>query len=292
SYYGRTPTKILQETLIYFSWLFPVLAGLILCRFRSKLRSYLPELLIFVIGFLPVSGLVTFEGQNWNTAADRYLYLSFLGIAWLISVLADSIRKRRYVYLLVFIILIWTGITAFNQVRIWENNETIWTRAIEITHNDEIPYNRRGVTYYHQGNYSKALADLTNALEINPDHYQSLYARGLVYQKMQQPKLAISDYSSALRLQPTDPDPDLIYNRALMLISTGSYQLAIADLSRVIEMNPEDKMAYYNRAAVYFYLGYYRNAWDDLTITEKLGGYVNPDFKMDVINALEQGKQQ
>ncbi len=62
---------------------------------------------------------------------------------------------------------------------------------------------------------------------------------------------AIADYNKAIELDPGLAEA--YYNRGFSFYELGSYEEAIADLSRAIELNPEDDRYYAQRAVVYLF---------------------------------------
>jgi tetratricopeptide (TPR) repeat protein len=64
---------------------------------------------------------------------------------------------------------------------------------------------RRGTLYFDLGRPYDAITDLTQAIELNPNHPQTLQTRALVRLALQNPTGAISDLQAAIQLDATDP---------------------------------------------------------------------------------------
>jgi len=62
--------------------------------------------------------------------------------------------------------------------------------------------NDRGIYYKMKGEYNKAIADYTFAIEIRTDFAHAYRNRGLAYWKMRQLNNALDDLNEALRLFP------------------------------------------------------------------------------------------
>lgn len=77
--YGRTPLAMLGDPVLYWDWIFPVIVALIVWRLHKPVLT--AGAMIFFLGLLPVLGLAPFAYQYFSTVADRYVYLSMLGVA-------------------------------------------------------------------------------------------------------------------------------------------------------------------------------------------------------------------
>lgn len=66
-------------------------------------------------------------------------------------------------------------------------------------------------------------------------------------------------------------------NRELVL-QTDRYDRAISEFDRVLEKNPRDARAYYERGLVYYNKGEYDKAWQDVQRAQSLGYQVQPEF--------------
>jgi len=284
SFYGRTPTKVMQTPWLYLSWIIPLGLFYLTWKYRTNKPKLLLAYLILIFGILPVSGFIPFEAQNWNTVADRYMYLSMFGISILICFLFQLPKKLLLKVGLVLIIAFWIVRSAFYQVPFWQNNRILWSKTIDMFPNEYIPYNRRASLNYKEGKFQQAIRDYSQALEINPGHFKSYYGRALAYQKQTKTDLAIQDYTVVIDNAPSDSTA--IYNRAMLYLQKEEYDKAISDLNRLLMLNKKDIMALYNRAAILFYLGHYQKAYDDLTAVKNLGGKIDPAFWEDLIEAL------
>ncbi|MCP4415939.1 MAG: tetratricopeptide repeat protein, partial [Chloroflexi bacterium] len=65
-----------------------------------------------------------------------------------------------------------------------------------------ITYNNRGITYHDQGKFDLALADYSQAINLNPEDASAFYNRGITYHDQGKFDLALDDYSQAINLNP------------------------------------------------------------------------------------------
>ena len=64
---------------------------------------------------------------------------------------------------------------------------------------------QRGLAYYQVGEYQGAIADFARVLRLNPNDADVYHHRGLVYQKLGQLEQAVEDFNLALQLNPSLP---------------------------------------------------------------------------------------
>lgn len=69
--------------------------------------------------------------------------------------------------------------------------------------------------------------------------------RGIDYNQLGQPKLAIQDYDQAIQLQPDDSES--FYNRGNAYVRLGRYQRAIRDYDQATKLEPLNSRAFYAR---------------------------------------------
>lgn len=151
----------------------------------------------------------------------------------------------------------------------------------------------RGLCYGYVGNLDMAIEDFTKALVINPDNELILlargythYERGMLYEQNNQFERAIEEFSKAIsdfdKTINIDPNfLDAYFYRGIAHFEKGKFKyhkppipfvkigeeelnIALSDLSFVIENRPNYPDAYYFRGLVYFFLDKLDEAISDL----------------------------
>jgi tetratricopeptide (TPR) repeat protein len=136
-----------------------------------------------------------------------------------------------------------------------------YSQALEIDPQSAYAYAGRAKTYNDLGKYEQAIADFNRAIEIDPKVADSYNNRGYAYHNVGKYQQAIADFNQALALE-----PNYIYaynNRGNTYNQLGQYEQAIADFNRAIKIDPQDASAYNNRGNAYNNWGKYQQAIAD-----------------------------
>ena len=93
-----------------------------------------------------------------------------------------------------------------------------------------------GLLYNNTGEYHKAIAAFTRAIELDPNFALSYSNVGLVYKKFGHYEKAFADCTTAIEL---DPSLAIAYNnRSCAYIELGQYEQAITDYTEAIQLDP------------------------------------------------------
>ncbi len=119
------------------------------------------------------------------------------------------------------------------------------TEAIAIGPPYAVVYAVRGEMFQNDKEYDKAIADLTEAIRLDPDPVT--YARrGQFWHTKGEYDKAIADYDESIRLDPNSALTSLTYiNRGIAWSDKGEFDKGIADFSDAIELGSEDDGAAY-----------------------------------------------
>jgi tetratricopeptide (TPR) repeat protein len=112
-------------------------------------------------------------------------------------------------------------------------------------------YFDRAQIYVKNGDYDRAIADLSEFIRLNPDSVRALNERGLNYERKDEVDKAIADYSKAIRLD-KGSSPSYSY-RGSAYEKKGELDKAIADYSEAIRLDKGSDLSYsyYNRGSAY-----------------------------------------
>jgi tetratricopeptide (TPR) repeat protein len=225
-----------------------VLIGVTLAVLRAgPRRAYLAVGWFWYLGTLvPVIGLVQ-AGQQ--AMADRYSYVPLIGLlimaGWGIPELLGNWRHRSRALSAVSVAAILAcAVVARGQVRYWENDNLLWTHALEVTSGNYVAHNNLGTALVKEGKPQEALAHYAEALRIRPDYLDVYYNVGTIFMDQQRFGDAMAAYSEVLRRK---PDHAYAHNNVgVLLKNLGRIDEAIAHYSEAVRLDPGHANAHYN----------------------------------------------
>ncbi len=154
-----------------------VLAVISFLVWRARKTS--PCLLIGWLWFLgalvPVIGIVQVGGQ---ALADRYTYVPFIGLFIALAYgAADAAARFRIsdvvVSIAVALVLIASLCVTEYQLRFWQNSQTLFAHAIEVTKDNAIAHINLGVALEQEKHPAEALAEYRKSIEIDSNRFQA-----------------------------------------------------------------------------------------------------------------------
>lgn len=139
---------------------------------------------------------------------------------------------------------------------------------------DAEAYYDRGIAYYHKGDMDRAIADFTAAVGLEPGFVFAFDNRAGAYAEKGDYERALADINESVRLVPTATG---YFSRGNMHFQLRRYDLAVADYTRAIELDPRYVLAYDNRGVVYNRLGDVERAVRDFARAIELApGFADP----------------
>jgi tetratricopeptide (TPR) repeat protein len=117
-----------------------------------------------------------------------------------------------------------------------------------------------------------SLADLDEAIRLNPHSSHAFSARGFVYSRVRQYDRAIADFTRAIELSPRARTYDV---RGKVYLKVGNQAKALGDFSRSIEVDPKFARAWRHRGELRVLMGDYEGARLDVLTALRL----RPDYK-------------
>tara|TARA_R110002072_G_C7937350_1_gene532179 strand:+ start:461 stop:2260 length:1800 start_codon:yes stop_codon:yes gene_type:complete len=138
-----------------------------------------------------------------------------------------------------------------------------YSEAIQIDPDYVKAYYNRAVERREGGDHDGAIADNTKAIELDPSHADAFYNRGCSKLALRDYEGSEADFSRAVELEPDDSRH--YNNRAFVRLRLGDYQGCLADSTRSLALDPKNASALYNRAHVRRLLKDFEGAIADCT---------------------------
>ncbi|HVE39130.1 MAG TPA: tetratricopeptide repeat protein [Planctomycetota bacterium] len=229
-----------------------VSAGLLAARRRWP--AGLATWVCYAILLAPVLG---FFVKGYQRAADRYSYLSCLPFSFLaaagIAALLSARRGARIPETTYRVSLAGaaTGLgllalITFFQSGVWTNSITLWDRVLLYERRGALPFVNRGTARAARGDTDGALADLSEALRINPQNEDAIVNRGLVRHGKGDLSGAMRDYTQALTINPRSFEA--WNNRAILRTLIQDWDGALRDIEQALRLRTSEPEPYVTRA--------------------------------------------
>ena len=247
--YSRTFDYLKTNFYFYLEWLIPLVVFFLIIKFSKKNNTQLIAFFIFIVGFLPVSGLISFVFQKWSNVADRYMYFSMFGVAYIFSFIIKKYFSRKIIFACFALLISYALISAFIQIPTWKDPISLWTHSLKCSRPNAFAYNNRGAAYNEMQEYGKAINDFNKALTLFPDDTSSLNNRGFALTQINEYDKALVDFDKALKYGTTYYD--VYINRGNALKGKGEVDQAIKNYKRSIALNSSQSKPYYNIGLVF-----------------------------------------
>jgi tetratricopeptide (TPR) repeat protein len=244
--YGRSPEHVLQSAWLWWAWLIPA-ATIAACWTLRKRAPWLwCGAIIFVLGVLPMLGLVPFDFQSFSTVADRYVYLSLLGAAMIVSfatqLLASRAKEhlRGLAHVAPLAIALALGAFTVRQVGYWEDTGVLFHHTLEVNPHSQVAHLQLAYVLLNRGGQPE--------LEESLDHYQAvlddrphdprlLVNIGIVLRRLGRPTSAAAYFDQAWHMDPSQVQVE--YMLADALFAAGDRRGAITAFSDVFRRQPD-----------------------------------------------------
>jgi Flp pilus assembly protein TadD len=216
------------------------------------LRQRRPYLLVgwfWYLGTLvPVIGLVQLSSQS---IADRYTYIPMIGVALLLVWGLYELTKQWQHQVVIqssFAIIVAIVLVARTRQEIpyWQNDVTLWSRAIAVTENNYVAHNCLGIVL-GATDPDRALAEFQEAVRIHPAYFEAQRSVGSALLQQGHLDEAILHLQAAWDINPTDSRPQ--YGLAIACYQKGNVDEAIFHFQKALSINP-DSLDYLNDLAM------------------------------------------
>ncbi|MQF66935.1 tetratricopeptide repeat protein [SAR202 cluster bacterium AD-802-F09_MRT_200m] len=150
----------------------------------------------------------------------------------------------------------------------------IYRETLSLIPNSWLVRNELAIAYAQAGQPNAALQTLNESLIITeglPISSQAFFLQGLIYRGMKDAEKSTASMERSLQLGLGGESAQQAHDVLVEYYSSLSAETALRHLHGVIEANPKDPLAYYNRGQIFARLGDTDRAFDDFTKSVDLG---------------------
>lgn len=238
-----------------YSWLIwcsPILLLIIAVIVVAKFRKN--RIVIFGLGFFLVNVALILQVLPVGAAimADRYTYLAYLGLFFLMAYSVDWIIKNKSINIiyrqivtvfLVAIIAVQCG-QAMDRIAVWKNSESLWLDTIKKYEYVPVAHNNLGSYYQKNNRLDEALNYFNEAIRLQKNYPEALINRSDIFRVKGKIREAIDDCSNAIKFNPEYPGAYM--NRGIAYSIGGKYDSAYHDFTMVLKTEPNNANVYGN----------------------------------------------
>ena len=268
--YALSPQFIVSQW-----WFYPLsIPALMLFVLSYLLRDKYPLLVLafvlFIVGFLATSGLISFAFQKYSIVADRYMYFSFIGISLAISLALEMAGKKYLFIIFIVILLVFASLSAFRQIPIWKDTFSLWQHSRSL---EAVP--------------SYAKVNLSAALYNNRHEFEHIENKGLELAEKGEIDNAIDIFDYLLEHYLDNGRynfeySNLFYNRGVLNVKRKQFKQALPDFIKAIQINPKNIQAMNAKLFAYINLEQYKKAWLEVANILAIKEKVAPSLLIDL----------
>ncbi len=233
-------------------------AGLLIWAYRKKWRVW-----FFGLGFFMVNIFLMLQilGAGQGFLADRFTYIAYLGLFFIFAYyLNQTITRRPQLRVVVLavcgLILAGYAYLTFQQSKVWQNSDTLWSHVLKYYQNSTVPWGNRANYYRDAKKIPEALSDYGQVIKLKPKNAEAYNSRARLYFNFNNRDSlikALDNYNKAIELDPSKTE--FVVNRGATYAKLGDSNKAIASLNQAEQLQPSFANIYLNRSVIYNQMG-------------------------------------
>jgi protein O-mannosyl-transferase len=246
--YGRSPEWLIGHPKVWVIWILPVVLAIAIWWRRKRFSEGVAGGLTFIAALLPVLGFVPFEFQGYSTVADRYVYLSMLGVALAAAGLFQC--SKQGFKLVGIVVIVGLALLSTVQVGTWRDSSSLFGHAIAVRPESGFGWYGIGGIRERGGDLPGAAEAYRRAVEVRPDDVQALSNLSNVLMRMRAGPEAAKAYAAfvheaARRVLLKYPDSALGHRKmGTALGIEGRTDDAVKEFELAIRDDPSDAAGY------------------------------------------------
>jgi hypothetical protein len=263
-YPAITTTGLLPATFRFAPYVFLIIAGISVWLSTRKgdiTRAVLFGILFY---FLTIALVLQFLSVGKAIMADRYTYLPYIGLSFIIGILTDFyIHKRSSLKYIGYGLAAVTGIMVIifslkthDRTKVWKDDITLWTDVLQQYPDGRLDfiYEKRAKEYLAKDQYEAALADYLVVKSHDPRNDIALESIGRIYGKYYHDlDKSVQNLELAYAVNPKNPA--VLKSLGVAMGMKGNFPKSLDYLLQAYEIDKTDTTLLRNISASYGYLG-------------------------------------
>lgn len=176
--------------------------------------------------------------------ADRYMYISCIGLAYpAMHYLAAWLRKLQMGKRLMFIGGPAVGallVLCLMRNEVWRSDENFYTALLKRFPESAETHYSMGEMYMRKGDYEQAELHIDKAVRLEPSNSKAWYNKGIMHMRKAQAMQALEAFDKSISI---NNYPKAHFSRAMLHMSSGRHDLALADVEAVLLNQPTNARA-------------------------------------------------
>jgi Flp pilus assembly protein TadD len=242
--YGRFPQRVMSNGFVYLSALVPIALLALAWRMRATRPWLLASLLVFIAAMGTYLGFKKFDFQYYSTVADRYLYLSMLGVALAIAFAA----RNRAAIVVISVIVFMFAIRSFIQTSVWRDTSSLFEHTLRVNAHSVVAHNTLGYLAARHNDRATAAMHYRAALATRPQDNTAHFNLGNLLLAQGQFEEAIAHYRVAAETARGERRAAIEINLGTALVNLGRFDEAEAAYLDALAADPDSKLAQQNLA--------------------------------------------
>lgn len=229
----------------------PVIPLLFLLVYKAK--SFKKELIFGLLFFaIAVSVLIKIVPSGFFRAANRYTYLSYTGLFYIMGQFMTYLYDEKFPFArkikmyalgLLLFYLIYCSYKVTVRVEVWKDSISLFTDVINKKPKLSMAYNLRAIARLNNGDEEGAREDYKMALAVDSNFFEGYINLGIIDYNQGRYKEAMENYNTGIRLNSTMGMG--YHNRGVLRLKTGDTLGAINDWKKGMELKvPQSEKAY------------------------------------------------
>ena len=228
-------------------WLFLTLAsGWVVLNNRMGMKRVIAAgWLIFVLALIPTSSIFA----TTDLFVERRAYLAVSGLILIFFTLAVWVedKKPHWGKALVGLALIFATHQTWQRTEIFSKKENVWREVLKVYPGDTRARMNLSTAYLEKGQWQDAKEILDQLLQEEPRNFQAWSNLGTIYHSdrspFHSPDLALRSYRNALEIEPDHVNS--LSNAGFLFLMIKEPEEAISLFRRALELSPRSPQFHY-----------------------------------------------